>query len=143
MSGAPLCPVHGKPMRLSERKNARWFCPVRLDDGSWCPETMRDERAPAPTPAPGMSQDSLLDVLNALESTQREMASQVQSNTATLERVQAVLVNLDERVAHIRSHLAQEGMPPTFEESEGLEPDAGERPPWLETSPNGENGGPS
>ncbi len=35
--GVPVCPVHNKPMKASQ-KPGTFFCPRRLDDGSYCPE---------------------------------------------------------------------------------------------------------
>lgn len=36
-AGAPVCPVHGSPMKAS-RKPGSYFCPKRTDDGGYCPE---------------------------------------------------------------------------------------------------------
>ena len=33
-AGAPVCATHGKAMRPG--KNGGWFCPTKLEDGSWC-----------------------------------------------------------------------------------------------------------
>lgn len=34
---APICPVHGTPMKASQ-KPGTFFCPKRTDDGDYCPE---------------------------------------------------------------------------------------------------------
>lgn len=36
-SEPPRCTVHGKPMKASQKPGS-FFCPRRLDDGSYCPE---------------------------------------------------------------------------------------------------------
>ncbi|MCI0338812.1 MAG: hypothetical protein L0226_14650 [Acidobacteria bacterium] len=35
--GVPVCPIHNKPMKASQ-KPGTFFCPRRLDDGSYCRE---------------------------------------------------------------------------------------------------------
>src|SRR5262249_41482593 len=35
---APLCPVHNKPMKASQKPGA-FYCPRRNDDGAYCRET--------------------------------------------------------------------------------------------------------
>ena len=37
-AGAPLCPVHNKPMKPSQ-KPGKYYCPRKSDDGEYCRET--------------------------------------------------------------------------------------------------------
>lgn len=36
--GPPLCPIHHKPMKASQ-KPGKFYCPRRSDDGEYCRET--------------------------------------------------------------------------------------------------------
>jgi hypothetical protein len=55
--GAPLCPVHHRPMAYRQgRRGAFWSCPARYDDGSWCRNT-QNIGAVAPKPKGGESRE--------------------------------------------------------------------------------------
>jgi len=36
--GVPICPVHNKPMKKSEKDPDGFFCPKKLDSGGYCRE---------------------------------------------------------------------------------------------------------
>jgi hypothetical protein len=35
-AGAPVCPVHNAPMKVSSAKPGSYFCPKKNEDGSYC-----------------------------------------------------------------------------------------------------------
>jgi hypothetical protein len=49
MSETPLCPVHKTAMRASA-KGGGFFCPRKLDDGTYCTQKIKEQPAPANTP---------------------------------------------------------------------------------------------
>lgn len=37
-AGAPVCPIHKRPMAPSTKPGFAWYCKGKNDDGTWCGE---------------------------------------------------------------------------------------------------------
>ncbi len=49
----PVCPQHHSEMKLG--KGGGYFCPRKMDDGSWCPERVAAPKSVSAAPANGVA----------------------------------------------------------------------------------------